>query len=87
MKQRVHMSMNIEGALRNYGRKSMKGLITDDDGTEWSDLKVRNYLQECLNKGWRLLPCGDCEGFDYQKGCPGHPMEETELTEGGEGCR
>lgn len=78
MKEIRHMSMNIEGALRNYGRKSMKGLIIDDDGTEWSNTKVRNYLQECLNKGWRLLPCSNCDGFDYQKGCPGHPMKEEQ---------
>jgi hypothetical protein len=80
MKEIRHMSMNIEGALRNYGKKSMAGLITDDNGRPWSDKEVRKYLNDCLVKGWRLIPCcgKDCEGFDYQKGCPGHPVKEEE---------
>lgn len=68
-----HMSMNIEGALRNYGKKSMAGLITEDNGAEWTDKMVRDYLAECQAKGWKKIPCGDCDGFDpFEKGCPGH---------------
>lgn len=29
---RRHMSCNIEGLLRNYKKRSMAGLITDEDG-------------------------------------------------------
>lgn len=26
-------------------------------------------------KGWKKIPCGDCEGFDhFENGCPGHPI-------------
>lgn len=78
---RRHMCMNIEGALRNYGKKSMAGLITEDSGAEWTDKMVRNYLQECLAKGYRVIPMGDCEGFDYQKGCPGHPITKEQYEE------
>lgn len=82
MKEIRHMSMSIEGALRNYGKKSMHGLITDDDGRKWSNMEVRKYLNDCLNKGWKLIPCcGEaCIGFDHQTGCPGHPIQDTEIN-------
>lgn len=70
--------MNIAGALRNYGKKSMKGLLTDDNGKEMTDKEVREYLNECLAKGWKLLPSSSkCEGFDhFGGGCPGHKDEQ-----------
>lgn len=69
-----HMSLNIAGALKCYGKKSMKGLITEDNGAEWTDKMVRDYLHECLSNGYKLIPCAgkNCVGFDYQTGCPGH---------------
>lgn len=73
-----HMSANIEGMLRNYGKKSMAGLIEDENGKPMSDKQARLFLAECKAKGWRLIPCGDCEGFDYQTGCPGHPVTNEE---------
>ena len=75
-----HMCMNIEGALRNYKRRSMAGLITEDNGAEWTDKMVRDYLAECLAKGLRVIPFGDCNGFDYQKGCPGHEIDSTKTS-------
>lgn len=79
MKETRHMSINIQGALNFYGKKSMRGLIKEDNGAEWTDKMVRNYLKECLAKGWKLLPVNPkCEGFDHQTGCPGHPMKEKD---------
>jgi hypothetical protein len=72
-----HMSANIAGMLRNFKGKSMKGLI-EDNGRKLSDAEARAYLAECQAKGWKKIPCGDCEGFDpFENGCPGHPVEET----------
>jgi len=79
-----HMSMNISGLLRNYGRKKMDGIFTDDNGNEYSDKTARKYLAECQAKGWKLLPMSDeCEGFDhFGDGCPGHEIiEETEKND------
>lgn len=69
-----HMSVNIEGLLRNTGRKSMKGLFNDENGNPISDQEARIYISECQAKGWKLIPMSDkCEGFDhFGKGCPGH---------------
>lgn len=73
--------MNIKGSLRNFKRRKMTGLLEDDDGRELSDSEVRKYLAECLNKGWRVIPCGDCDNFDYQTGCKGHPLTKKEYEQ------
>jgi hypothetical protein len=77
-----HMSLNIAGFLRNVGKKNLKGFMQDENGKDLTDKEVRIYLAECQAKGWRKIPCGDCDGFDYfDKGCPGHekikPKKET----------
>jgi hypothetical protein len=73
-KMRHHICLSINGALRNYGKKSMAGLL-ETDGKTMSDKEVRLYLQECLAKGWKKIPGGGCEGFDYfEHGCPGHQL-------------
>lgn len=72
---RVHMSMSIEGCLRNHKRKKIT-FFTNDDGTQCSDKDARAYLAECLAKGWVKIPtCSDdeCPNFDhFGGGCPKH---------------
>ena len=63
-----HMSMNIEGCLRNHKRKKIK-IFDDKDGNQISDKDARAYLAECQSKGWKLIPLGECPTFDYQEGC------------------
>ncbi|MDQ6477813.1 hypothetical protein [Dyadobacter sp. LHD-138] len=72
----VHMSVNIQGFLRNAGKKDLTGIFSDENGKELSDSEARLMLQNALAKGWRKLPCSDCEGFDhFEHGCPGHSIE------------
>jgi hypothetical protein len=79
MRQIRHLSVDIAGMLRNYGRKSMRGLIKEDNGAEWTDAMVRKYLKECLAKGWKLLPVGkECEGYSHETGCPGHEIKDED---------
>ncbi len=77
MKMTRHMSANIAGMISLYKKKSMKGLIEDENGKPMGDAEARAYLNNCLAEGKRVIPCGNCEGFDYQTGCPGHPQPEN----------
>lgn len=71
------MSMNIQGILRNHKGKKIT-FFSDQDGNEFTDKEARDYLDDCLAKGWVLIPCSDdCEGFDhFGGGCPGHQIED-----------
>ncbi len=69
MKQKVCMYMNISGALKNAGKKSMKGLLLDDNDNEMTNQQVRETLKECLANGEKYLPFGDCEHFSRIEGC------------------
>lgn len=79
MRQIIHMSANVQGLLDNYkGKDSLEGLFTDaDTGYPVSDRDARIYLNECLKKGWQVIPCAECDNFDYQTGCKGHPKEKN----------
>lgn len=69
-----HMSCNIAGLLRNYKRKKIN-FIEDGNGNMLSDSEARHELAEMQQKGYKLIPIDDCEGFDpYGKGCPGHEV-------------
>lgn len=78
MTQKFHTCINITGFLRASKRKSLKGLFTNDEGKELSDREARNYLNECLAKGWKYIPTGDCDNFDHQTGCQGHLVTQTQ---------
>lgn len=70
-----HMSTNIEGLLRNMkGRKI--NFIDDDNGNQMSDSEARKEIAKLQALGHKLIPSGECEGFDpFGGGCPGHPIE------------
>ncbi len=72
-----HMCMNIAGALRNP--QSLKS-FTHDNGIPCTVAEARDFLRMEQYKGRRVIPLGEpCEGFDYQTGCPGHPMSKEEY--------
>lgn len=68
----MHLCCDIRGLLENYRRKSLKGVFHDENGRGLTDDEAREYLYDCLAKGWKVIPMGDCDNFDYQKGCKGH---------------
>lgn len=81
MRMMFHMSMSIAGAIKNFKRRSMKGLLVDENGREMSNTEVRAYLAECQAKGWKKIPCGQCEGFNhFGDGCPGHPIPDEIIS-------
>lgn len=65
--------INIDGAIENA--QMLKGCITVDGRTLQTVAEIRAFLREQKKMGRRVLPVGDCDNFDYQKGCLGHPAE------------
>ena len=80
-----HFCMSIKGALNN-NRKNLvrifKDDIFDDEGNVAKTAnEIKNFFYDELAKGRRVLPLGDCDNFDYQKGCLGHSEEgDSEET-------
>lgn len=70
------MSVDIQGLLEHYRRKKLNGIVLDDNGKPMNDVQAREHLYKCLREGKRVLPTADCDGFDFVKGCPGHPIKE-----------
>lgn len=72
------MSINVQGILEHYRRRSMKGLVTKDDGTKCTDAESRQFFYDHLAQGHVVVPMGDekeCPDFDYTGGgCPGHDI-------------
>lgn len=70
------MSTNIDGMLRNMKGKKIN-FLDDDNGQQMSDKEARLTIAELKAKGHKLIPSGDCIGFDpFGGGCPGHPVIE-----------
>lgn len=69
-----HMCADIRGMLHNHSRKnSLKNVFRDEKtGRMLSDFEAREYLYDCLAKGWRVIPMSNCNNFDYHTGCKGH---------------
>lgn len=70
-----HMSINIDGLLRNYKGKKIN-IFTDDNGKELTDKEAREEIARLQALGHKLIPMSnDCEGFDpFGGGCPGHEI-------------
>ncbi len=66
----VHMCQSISGAIRNWSRDDWKYAAS---GSQWNGEKFRIWDFE----GKKVIPIGpECKGFSYEKGCPGHPVDE-----------
>lgn len=53
--------------------------MEDEKGNELSDSQARAEIAKLQAKGHKLIPGGDCEGFDpFGGGCPGHPIKDDD---------
>ncbi len=86
--EKQHMSMDICGILDMFRGRSMRGII-EQEGKGLSDREARNYLNDCLSKGYKVIPMSEddeCPEFDYfGGGCPGHGIhyyndDDKEIT-------
>lgn len=70
----IHMSLDIRGGMACA--KDLCGCITVDGNILRTVPEVKNFLQEQLDLGRKVLPMTECDNFDYQHGCRGHIVEE-----------
>lgn len=76
MSKTIHLCLDIEGAL-NKARHDPNLAASMFAGI--SDSKeVIKILEQNLRIGRKVLPFGECEGFDYRTGCPGHEKPEVQ---------
>lgn len=76
MKRIIHLSLDIDGGIQNA--RLLKGCITVDGRVLNTVKEIRAFLYEQKAMGRKVLPMGDCDNFDYQKGCIGHQVEDEE---------
>lgn len=76
MKRIIHLSLDIDGGIQNA--RLLKGCITVDGRALNTVKEIRAFLCEQKAMGRKVLPMGDCDNFDYQKGCIGHQVEDEE---------
>ncbi len=78
MSRTIHCCLNIEGFMSHSKfPRDYRHMFTNDDGSPMTPEAVRAELFACLRRGWRVIPVGKCNNFDYQKGCLGHEDPEA----------
>ena len=80
MTRTFHMCLDVRGALMNWNDREMKGVFKDN-GRVLSVREAKEFLMDEIAKGHRVIPIGDCDTFDFETGCPGHPVDaDSELA-------
>jgi hypothetical protein len=79
MSQTFHLCISVRWMLHwsNVEAKRNMRSITKSDGSHYlSVAEFRDALMDELARGHEVLPMGECEGFNYKTGCPGHETEK-----------
>jgi hypothetical protein len=77
MSRHFHVSLDIQGFLLHHSRmRDYAGMFHRDDGSLMPPAEAKAELLRQLSMGRKMLPYGECEGFSYETGCPGHPVTE-----------
>lgn len=73
-----HMAQSIIGPLTNWNQSDWKratNWITRPDGSRYTHAELKAEFQSELAKGHEVVPIGECDNFDFKRGCRGHPAE------------
>lgn len=71
---RYHMRLCVRGAIRNQ----MFGGLQHNDGRPMTRDEAFDALCDCLKLGKEYVPIGECDNWDEEKGCLGHPKRAVE---------
>lgn len=74
MKTVYHDQLSVRAALR-LEDKQLAGFT--ENGKAIPPRQMRLLLQRADSDGKRYIPLGNCQDFDFQKGCPGHVVPVT----------
>jgi hypothetical protein len=75
---KTHMCLDVKGAIRNRDY----GWFTNDDGTPASEDEALDFLLDHVAQGHRVIPIGECDNFDWQKGWKGHATPAPDPSAG-----
>lgn len=50
--------------------------MTRKDGTRFSAGELKAEFIKMLGEGKKVIPIGECDNFDFETGCKGHPITE-----------
>ena len=71
MSTSFHLHVDIRGVLKNQSYRN-GGFKHHPDGRRMTDLEAFDALCDQLAKGHTILPLGNCDNWDNEKGCLGH---------------
>lgn len=71
-----HLCISITGALKNWKPKEWEYLAKSNKKTIE---QAKAHFQDAKAAGKRVLPMGECDNFDFQKGCLGHENKMQTL--------
>ena len=69
-----HVCLDIDGGIRHAD--TLIGCIKVNGYPLVRVDEIRRYLNYQKDLGRKVLPCGDCDNFDYQTGCRGHIVDD-----------
>lgn len=75
----IHICQSIRGPLMNWKLRDWKSAtkwITRKDGTRFTSSELKQVFLDHLAAGHEVIPIGECDNFDFKKGCLGHPAKE-----------
>ncbi len=80
---RIHLCQSIEGPLHNWKERdwhnALKWINKSDGSTYRSAAELRQAFMDELAKGHRVVPIGECDNFDWNEGCKGHPESTVPI--------
>jgi len=80
MTERHHMMQSVDGPLANWSDEEWEDACDWFEPTFVSGAGLKAEFKRLQSEGIKVLPVGDCENFDYIKGCLGHPVYEQERA-------
>jgi hypothetical protein len=80
---KYHMSVSVTGALKKPDShlRPWIGAITVDGKPLKTVQEIRKFFEDQLAEGHEVIPCGDCDNFDYKNGCMGHESDSARDKE------